>query len=1029
MPVATDWTQLPDWGDARRWSSTDGQEVWRVGSVEQAERLLAWGQMGVGGIDRGGIDVEGPWLQRRPVAAILSEVWRRPVNAGQAVTIVQGLASILAVCEAKSWFAGPLLPRHVVLEGNDVWWLAPFGVGAQLNATDLEPPQQTRWIAPEQAGGDAWNSAGDRYVLALILYRLLGGEHPFARLGLRRGWDAQRMGPPPLPPEVVNELPAGLASLTLRWLDPDPQRRPHSAATMLDELSRYREDSCNEDPYVERTRRESQPDRRGPEGLAQSSIAPHRSVEALQGARQISVEGTNGHARALDVPIGHGGRRSVVRGPSTGSSTGKDSPSPALQGRAWWLVLPFITGLAALWIPPTPSTSPSTKPVVVGSMQPLTRDSLRPDDCASCHPDQTGQWQASVMAHAVRSPLFQALEMVIQEQGGRSRTCPNGAGLLRPAEPQTACRDVSGLPITGSGGALWCVNCHSPGVNTSLAAGRSVPAWNGFAARSASRFPVRDLLSAGAMEGISCVTCHEVHGPVRPGDAARGDYEGNPDWVGTRTGTRFDARPEDALGRFGIANSGYAIDEARFLSITAIEGRPHQKPSPETAAYLRSSEFCGSCHDVRLFGTDARGVARGEHFKRLRNAYSEWVDWAAAERVQGRTPASCQDCHMSAFPGTCAPAELIDTAVPTDAVALQRACPPGWGFVRADPGERVEGSVATGAWAPISTHYFSGVDVPLSPDYPTDVVHEPGVDGHGIPRAVTARRDLLLGSTFRLDVDARSRGRGLEVDVELENIGAGHKVPAGFSQEREIWVHLRVTDARGRVIYEVGRVDREDEDLHDKRISANVDDGQTDGLGRPLGVFGADVVDGPDVPQWRGAGEQWRGRGLINLQNGFLRCVQCRRGVGPDGRCVTIPGVDVRRADPFEDGDYDPESGACISDLVGEDRFLEVYFPVGSLDARRGVFKGPDAIVDDRSLAPGRPRTYTYELSRGGEGPLTVEARLLFRAFPPFLLRAFIAYEAAATAAGRRPSGPLIDERALERLEVVELHRIVRTVP
>jgi hypothetical protein len=52
-----------------------------------------------------------------------------------------------------------------------------------------------------------------------------------------------------------------------------------------------------------------------------------------------------------------------------------------------------------------------------------------------------------------------------------------------------------------------------------------------------------------------------------------------------------------------------------------------------------------------------------------------------------------------------------------------------------------------------------------------------------------------------------------------------------------------------------------------------------------------------------------------------------------------------------------------------------------------------------------------------------VTARLLFRAFPPYLLRAFADYEAAMSERGARAGGPLVTPDALERLEVVELSR------
>ena len=42
-----------------------------------------------------------------------------------------------------------------------------------------------KWVPPEQAGGAPWDAAANRYVLGLVAYRLIAGEHPFAGGGLR----------------------------------------------------------------------------------------------------------------------------------------------------------------------------------------------------------------------------------------------------------------------------------------------------------------------------------------------------------------------------------------------------------------------------------------------------------------------------------------------------------------------------------------------------------------------------------------------------------------------------------------------------------------------------------------------------------------------------------------------------------------------------------------------------------------------------------------------------------------------------
>ena len=384
---------------------------------------------------------------------------------------------------------------------------------------------------------------------------------------------------------------------------------------------------------------------------------------------------------------------------------------------------------------------------------------------------------------------------------------------------------------------------------------------------------------------------------------------------------------------------------------------------------------------------------------------------------------------MSAFPAACEP--------DADAREGLGGCPPGSRPVARAPGDYPVGWVAIGADAPRPTasHYFTGVDLPLAREYPDDLLGERTLDRGGLPHDPRARRDLLLRAALRFELgEPTRRGARLTIPVELENVGAGHRVPAGFSQEREIWVHLRVTDARGRVLYEVGRVDRDDEDLRDKRIlRVATDPSRVDERGRPVGLFGADIADGPDVPQWSPppseGGTRFRGRGLINLQNGFLRCVRCIGVVTSDGRCEPGPDQGRTRADRFEDGAYDLDTGRCDSNLRGEAALFETYFPVGSLDASRGLPKAPDAIIDTRSAPPGIPIRYDYDLDvASARGPVRVEARLLFRAFPPFLIRAFVDDERAMDRLGRRPSGPSIDEQALRRLEVVELARASREI-
>lgn len=1003
----------------------EGRELWRGLDEPLAGRLLELGSLGIGGFVEGGADDRGVWLiraaTRESLGEWLGECERAPLDddaLARRLRYVHALAQRLAQVEAESLTIAPLGARSAWGFASP-WLDASAWIGALVGAPEPREAGSASlsrdWLTPEAAAGLPEHAGSNRYRLGLILYRALAGQGPFAGLGLRSAIDQVARGVPPLPDAIAERLPPGLQGLALRMLDPDPTRRPASAAALVQELDAFVHASAPVPAATPPTSERWQAEARA---AVSARRAERREAEPLA---------------SPSVPLRAPAQR------SSGSLARRLAPL-AVVG------LGLALGLALLELPRSNApqrATPDTSKVEVGTRAPLDARHTSVEDCASCHPRQTAEWERSVMGHSAKSPLFQGLEILIEEQVGKSNACPGGAGILREADPRTACRNPdTNLPITGAGGELWCVNCHTPRENL----GATLPAWDGTSFDTLSRRPLRDLQPSSTTAGIDCGFCHQVHGPVTPGNERRGRYEGNPSWVSFVSGALFDMRPEDALGLFGIANSGYLLDPGELLvgargEGEAVLGDVHRRPSAEARAYLQSSQFCGACHDVRLFGSDALATpSKGEHFRRLRNAYSEWTQWAELERKLGREPADCQDCHMSSFPGVCVPGDA-PPPVPgePDASALRRGCPPGTHFESRAPGERPQLRVAAGspAHASVSTHYFSGVDVPLTPEFDAGWVDQATLDASGIPLGAEQRRDLLLGRSFRFELgELLVRGDELDIPIEIENTGAGHKIPAGFSQEREFWVHLRVTDAKGRLIYEVGRVERGDDDLRDKLfLRVNVDDRFRDRAGRPLGVFGADVVDGPDHPRWDvepgSQATRFRGRGLINFQNGFLRCVQCIGVIDASGRCQPADAFQAAtRAGRYDDAEFDDDTGECRSNLAGREALFEVYFPVGALDAGRGLTKGPDAIIDERSAPPHLPQRWTYALALGPnvEGPLRIEARLMFRAFPPFLIRAFADYERLQHARGLRPSGPLVTLDMLDKLQPVELVTVTRTL-
>ena len=158
--------------------------------------------------------------------------------------------------------------------------------------------------------------------------------------------------------------------------------------------------------------------------------------------------------------------------------------------------------------------------------------------------------------------------------------------------------------------------------------------------------------------------------------------------------------------------------------------------APHPAAYSEfhtTSAICGGCHNVNH-------PINGMH---LESTYREW-----AESPQAKAGIQCQDCHMSKAPGIIGP--FTGTAAP--------GAP-----------ERPNLYAMT----------FAGAQVAL-----------------GNPELATA----MLKSAAKLELDAPkilAAGEEASVTVKTTNVGAGHYLPTGLTEVREMWLEVSLVDAAG----------------------------------------------------------------------------------------------------------------------------------------------------------------------------------------------------------------------------------------
>jgi hypothetical protein len=176
------------------------------------------------------------------------------------------------------------------------------------------------------------------------------------------------------------------------------------------------------------------------------------------------------------------------------------------------------------------------------------------------------------------------------------------------------------------------------------------------------------------------------------------------------------------------------------------------------------SDFCATCHNVtHPFSSVA-----------VERTYDEWL-----ESPYSFNNETCQDCHMPGFAGKAA--------------------------IMGPDRERV------------ASHWFSGANATV-------------LSYLGQHEAAQRARDMLASAAemqFQPLPADMLPGQYTTVAVKVANVGAGHKLPTGFPEGREIWIDFQVRDATGRELYRLGAVKdgKTEEDTRNFKVHLGDKDG------------------------------------------------------------------------------------------------------------------------------------------------------------------------------------------------------------
>ncbi len=96
------------------------------------------------------------------------------------------------------------------------------------------------YMSPEQARAQDCTPLSDVYGLGVLLFELIAGQLPYDG-SVAEVLESHRIAPVPRLVEYVDTLPMGLSDLIEQMMQKDPNRRPHSALQVAQQLSAIRE--------------------------------------------------------------------------------------------------------------------------------------------------------------------------------------------------------------------------------------------------------------------------------------------------------------------------------------------------------------------------------------------------------------------------------------------------------------------------------------------------------------------------------------------------------------------------------------------------------------------------------------------------------------------------------------------------------------------------------------------------------------------------------------------------------------------
>lgn len=212
-----------------------------------------------------------------------------------------------------------------------------------------------------------------------------------------------------------------------------------------------------------------------------------------------------------------------------------------------------------------------------------------------------------------------------------------------------------------------------------------------------------------------------------------------------------------------------------YLGHKFINAKPNVHKESYMKPLYKESKYCASCHDETSPITN----------KQIVSTFKEWEKSPYNNKEDKTKNKSCIDCHM--------------TYLKDDKFSPLSGASTDGGAIKKD----------------IKVHYFAGSNHFLA----------------GLKDVKNENQILqLLRTSAKLDVNIKDN----QIQVGVENVGAGHHLPTGVADFRELWLDITITDAENKIVFSSGKLDENNDLQADARPFMKV---FGDKEGNPVGLL------------------------------------------------------------------------------------------------------------------------------------------------------------------------------------------------